>query len=164
MNDFHCNIYCYCIHPMLGLGRPDNNRLVVWATQQQSLVCLVFCGQTLNLYQDLIICQEMLWNGETFSTAGNITLLQNPRGLCWNSSTVDCQRIHTHLFLPDTASTMEFSRAYGPSSTIAWTCQRGLSCFPKFRICCLQNWKRPTNALCFFLGVKDARFNNLSLL
>lgn len=80
---------------------------------------LIFCGQTLNFFQDLTVCQEMLCNGETFSTAETTTLLQNPRDLCWNSPTVDCQTIHTSFLTTGTSSTMELSKCYDPSSRTA---------------------------------------------
>lgn len=148
-----------CIYPILQFGRSDKNQLVIWVTGQ-SLDILWSCTKSL--------LEPNNMPGDAFQMV-KLSLLQitSPYSRHLEVCTVDCQRIHTASFhSTDTSNTTEFSRSYGPSRRatciIAWTCCRELSCIPLYRICCLQNWKRPTKALNFFLGVKNTRCNNLS--
>lgn len=145
--------------------------IVIVSVQSYDLACLtITCclygqlvTQSLDIlwsdteFQNLTVCQEMLCNGETFSTAETTTLLQNLRDLCWNFPTVNCQTIHTSFLNTGTSSTMELSGCYDPSSMtawmVAWTCCEGHYCVPKLRLGCLQSCNMPTKLLCF-LGWK----------
>lgn len=131
---FICAFWPYWAHPIWWLCSSDWSQLMM-----SSSGCMMSHSQVLHLYEGTVPFQELLLKRVLFSTADGMSLLQNFRGLHWDSPFEVYHNIYTAFF-----PTMESSNAigsiglYGPSSRAscitAWICCTLLSCWSPLKL------------------------------
>lgn len=83
---------------------------------------LMFCCQDIVSTRAQYRSRRCFLNSEELSSAKYVTLLQNPRNMCGESSTGACLRLsRLSLFTTDTSKTLEFTRSHGTRNNTAYT-------------------------------------------